>query len=258
MDSARLFKRIGHRRLRQPTIVNLRALHRCFMRSVPFENLDIHLGREIVLDIEAVYHKVVDQGRGGFCYELNGLFYFLLKEIGYNVRMVAAEVLFGSLRNEFDHMALLIDDAKKMWLVDVGFGDSSLAPLDLTSLEVQSDGRKSYRVTNVNRTYTMLRKDSQEWVPCYSFSLKSRSWLDFAKRCRWQQTSLDSHFTKVRLCTLPQNFGRVSLSDNILTYSGRRAKRWATVGEQEYLDVLRREFGINLGTSVNWKNLGSG
>jgi len=95
------------------------------MRTVPFENLDIHLKRPIVLEDNALFDKIVTRKRGGFCYELNGLFAALLRALGFDVVMLSAGVAnpereFGP---DFDHMALLVT-LEQSWLADVGFGDS--------------------------------------------------------------------------------------------------------------------------------------
>ena len=112
----------------QPTLEVLRALHKAHMLAVPFENLDIHLGRPLSLEPETLYHKIVEEKRGGFCYELNGLFAFLLKEMGFTVDLLSAQVKsqngFGA---PFDHLLLLVH-LEEDWLVDVGFGASFLEP----------------------------------------------------------------------------------------------------------------------------------
>ena len=98
---------------------DLPDLHRRHQTAVPFENLSIHLGEQISLDPGDLFDKIVTRGRGGFCYELNGLFAVLLEMLGHKVTRVSARVGDGP---PFDHLALLVDDA---WLVDVGFGSHS-------------------------------------------------------------------------------------------------------------------------------------
>src|SRR5580693_2308870 len=92
MNVERYLKRIGYDGPREPGIENLRALHRCHMLTIPFENLDIPLGRPIVLNVEHLYNKLVDRRRGGYCYELNGLFAWLLAQLGFDVKMISAGV----------------------------------------------------------------------------------------------------------------------------------------------------------------------
>ena len=92
MNVATYLRRINYPGSTEPTAETLGELHRAHMLAVPFENLDIHLGREIVLDDERLYAKIVEQQRGGFCYELNGAFAALLRELGFNVKKLAAGV----------------------------------------------------------------------------------------------------------------------------------------------------------------------
>src|SRR5580692_3744465 len=118
-----------------PTEANaetLRALHRAHLVAVPFENLDIHLGRKITVDEAAILNKVVGLRRGGFCYELNGAFAALLRALGFSVTLLSARVSRddGSASAEFDHLTLRVD-LEESWLADVGFGDSFLEPLRL-------------------------------------------------------------------------------------------------------------------------------
>ncbi len=109
----------------------LRRLHVAHLRTVPFENLDIHRGVPIVLEQDRILKKLVTDRRGGFCYELNSGFAWLLSELGYRVTLLSAEVARpeGGFGIPFDHMALLVEADGGLWLADVGFGDSFLYPL---------------------------------------------------------------------------------------------------------------------------------
>src|SRR5689334_2014409 len=131
---SRYLDRIGYTGFREPTAEVLRQIHRAHLFTVPFENLDIALGREIVCDEEPFLRKIVDRRRGGFCYELNGAFATLLRELGFAVTLLSGRVprQDGSLSPEFDHLALRVD-LEELWLADVGFGDSFLDPLRLAT-----------------------------------------------------------------------------------------------------------------------------
>src|SRR4051812_21511122 len=109
--------RIGYAGSLAPTIETLRALHRAHLHAVPFENLDIHLGRPIKLDRGAFFRKIVGERRGGFCYELNGLFADLLAFLDFDVSLLSARVAreAGGFGPEFDHLAVLVH-AGGRWL----------------------------------------------------------------------------------------------------------------------------------------------
>src|SRR5216684_5534157 len=132
MDTRAYLQRINYTGPLDPSAETLRGLQVAHLRTIPFENLSIHSGEVIVLDNHALFEKIVRRRRGGFCYELNGLFGALLRALGFDVTMLSARVanaegIFGP---DFDHMTLLVSLAER-WLVDVGFGDSFLEPLQL-------------------------------------------------------------------------------------------------------------------------------
>src|ERR1700676_4492415 len=132
-----------------PTPEVLRNLHRAHMLSVPFENLDIVLGRKIACDEDAFIRKIVGRRRGGFCYELNGAFAGLLRAIGLKVSLLSARVPRddGSGGPEFDHLALRVD-LDEPWLADVGFGECFLEPLRLRSRVEHKQFGRVYRLTS--------------------------------------------------------------------------------------------------------------
>src|SRR6267378_5799100 len=109
MDTKAYLERIGYHGPTRPSVNVLRRLHRRHLVSLPFENLDIHLHRPIILNRAAFYHKIIKHRRGGFCYELNGSFAVLLKKLGFKVSMLSARVArrSGGFSPDFDHMTLL-------------------------------------------------------------------------------------------------------------------------------------------------------
>src|SRR5215467_790293 len=175
MDVPAYLDRINYRGSLVPTPGVLRDLHRAHLFTVPFENLDIHIPREIVCDEERFIHKVVDERRGGFCYELNGSFAALLRALGFNLTLHSARVprADGSDGPEFDHLTLRVD-LEEPWLADVGFGDSFIEPLRLElGLEQVQDGRV-YRIVGDGRTLRMQRLGSNGWKNQYLFSPRPR------------------------------------------------------------------------------------
>ena len=251
MDVNTYLERIGYRGSTRPTGTVLRKLHRKHMLSVPFENLDIHSHRPIVLSQSAFYDKIVKHHRGGFCYELNGSFGHLLKKLGFQVSMLSARVArkTGEFSAEFDHMTLLVQ-LEKPWLADVGFGDSFTEPKRLDISEPQMDHGTEYKLTRENNWTIMLRrkKGSRTWEPQYKFTLRPRKLSDYIPRCKWQQTSPRSHFTKNRLCTHATANGRVTLTDKefIVTRNGKKVEK-SVKSPKEFATLLHRHFGIELG-----------
>jgi len=208
------------------------------------------LGRPIILNEDAIYEKVINHDRGGFCYELNGSFASLLTRLGFKVRMLSARVArkTGGFSPEFDHMILLVT-LKGRWLADVGFGDSFTEPKRLDYPGLQSDNGRVYRITRRAGGRLLSRRDTEEnlWEPQYQFSLRPRKLEDFVRRCRWHQTSPNSHFMKGRVCTKLTANGRVTLTDTklIFTRGGRRTER-PVKGREEFDRLLRKWFSITL------------
>ena len=241
--------RIGFSGATAPTADTLRRLHLSHMRTVPFENLDISLGRAIVCDEDRFLHKIIHLRRGGFCYELNGAFAALLRSLGFSVTLLSARVSRedGTASSEFDHLALRVN-LDESWLADVGFGDSFLEPLRLKPEVEQEQSTGRFRIVQVGDVMIMQRARLGEfWKSQYRFTLTPRELCDFAPRCLFQQTSPDSHFTKQRICTLPTQYGRITLSDLKLvrTSGGTREERMLQ-SEDEWHSALADLFGVRL------------
>jgi N-hydroxyarylamine O-acetyltransferase len=225
----------------------LNALHLAHLYAVPFENLDIHLRRQLSLDQAALFDKVVTRRRGGFCSELNGLFCALLRELGFRVTMLSAEVArqSGGFSPAFDHLALLVD-LDEPWLADVGFGNGFRLPLRLNEPAGQPQGDSAYLITPDGDYRVLLRRDSSgDWTPQYRFTLQPRALADFTERCNFHQTSPESHFTQGRICTLARPEGRITLSGMRLietTPAGRVESDLTS--EAEYAFTLRARFGV--------------
>jgi N-hydroxyarylamine O-acetyltransferase len=235
-----------------PSLPLLRALHQAHMLAVPFENLSIHYGQPIVLENAALFAKIVTRRRGGFCYELNGLFAWLLRALGYDVSLLSAEVAraAGGFNPPFDHLTLCVHGLEGAdWLADVGFGDSFWQPLRLARDVEQhdADGRR-YRLRAADGAdYWLLEQEADDghWEPQYRFTLSPHALADFSDRCHYHQTSPDSSFTRKRVCSLAVPDGRITLSELTLieTHAGARGER-VLPSEDAYRAALAARFGV--------------
>src|SRR6202158_2510152 len=232
----------------RPSIDHLRSLHRGHLFTVPFENLDIHLGRKIVCDEARILHKIVNEHRGGFCYELNGAFAALLRTLGFRVTLLSGRVARedGSYGPEFDHLTLRVD-LDEPWLADVGFGEGFLEPLRLASRMEQEQIGRIYRLTSIDAVFDLEVMPEGRWKKEYAFTLQPRELSDFAGMCHYYQTSPESHFTRQRICSLATPEGRITLSDEKLIET-RRALRQETSlsGDHDWQAKLREVFGVVL------------
>ena len=232
----------------KPDAQTLQGLHLAHMQNVPFENLDIGLKRPILLSEEALWDKIVAQKRGGFCYELNGLFAWLLKEIGFDVAYLNARVFNGegNLGIDFDHLALLvrIRNESGRWLADVGFGDSFNEPLRFEERGEQPQGLRSYRLEQTADGYITWQKNYDgSWERQYFFDLRPRVFpMEYEPACLYHQTSPKSSFTRRSIISRATPEGRVSLEAGrlILTKNGQRSER--TLQDQDEYDLLLKEY----------------
>lgn len=249
IDISSYLQRINYHGSTAPTVDTLRGIHRAHLLTVPFENLDIHRNKPIVLDEAALFEKIVVNRRGGYCYELNGLLASLLRELGFDVTMFSSNVIHGGIPAEIDHLTLLIqlDDR---YIVDVGFGDSSRLPLRLAAGEHQSGVDSTYRFVRSDDRWLLQRLlESNEWYDEYSFdtAMPPLALPDFENANRYYQTAPESYFVQGRICSRATDDGRISLTGDslIVTRSGQREET-PIEDEQAFVQALKRHFGISL------------
>ena len=248
MDVQAYLRRIDNQGSLTLDIDLLRSLHRAHLFTVPFENLDIHLRREIVCDESRILHKIVNEKRGGFCYELNGAFAALLRALGFRVTLLSCRVARqdGSYGPEFDHLTLPVDLAEP-WLADVGFGDCFLEPLRLGFRSEQEQSGRVYRLAAANAVFGLEVMAEGRWKKEYAFTLQPRELSDFAGMCHYHQTSPESHFTRQRICSLATLEGRITLSDEKLIETRERSRQERLLsGDREWRSTLHDLFGVVL------------
>jgi N-hydroxyarylamine O-acetyltransferase len=210
----------------RPDVPTLKMLQRKHLVSVPFENLDIHWKRPIVLDEEKFYEKVVSGRRGGFCYELNGLFNVLLRSIGFETRLISARVFNGKeFGPEFDHTAIIVTIDGEEYLADVGFGSFTTEPLRFVVDVEQNDAAGVFVIRKRDDKYFEVSKQNEGlWTSEYVFQNIAHELSEFEEMCDFQQYSPDSHFTKGKLCSIMTEDGRKTLTDKnfIVTTNGQK------------------------------------
>ncbi len=266
MDSVEVdayLRRLGVEHPAWPTVDVLRELHLRHLQTVPFENLSVHRGEEIVLEEKSLLDKVVGARRGGFCYELNGAFGALLGALGFDVTLLAARVHAekGKLGIPYDHMALKVRTVDGgTWLADVGFGSHSHHPLAFEGRGEQEDPAGVFRIVEAGPDEAGVRggHDGAEAAdldvvmdgrPVYRLDRRPRVLGDFVAGAWWHSTSPASHFTQSLVCS------RVTEEGGRITLSGRTFKTTAADGtreerelgtDEEVLGVYRERFGIEL------------
>jgi N-hydroxyarylamine O-acetyltransferase len=243
------------------TVDTLRALHLAHMMSVPFENLDILLGQKIHLNGEALLEKVVNNRRGGFCYELNYTFSWLLSELGFKVSLLGAQV-FGDDQYglPLDHMLLLVeieaDMQNKQWIADVGFGDSFVEALPLYG-PAQSQMGSDYQLLKHGACVELQRKKpASAWQAQYKFELNALKFSEFEVMCHYQQTSPQSSFSHKSVCSMISPQGRQTISNGrFIDSTGPERAELPITTPSQYRQILQQHFNMVLPQDASLEKL---
>ncbi|WP_438425491.1 arylamine N-acetyltransferase family protein [Aquimarina macrocephali] len=258
MDIQPYLERIKYTKDISATEKVLFELQQAHLKSVPFENLDIHYNREITLDIDAIYNKIVVQKRGGFCYELNGLFYHLLKKIGFDVKMISGRVYSKSkdYGKEYDHLAIIASIRNNDYLVDVGFGKFSYTPLLIKTGVKLSDDFGYFKFDKFNDDYLRVNEIVNEVsTPQYIFKTIGRNFNEFQEMCTFHQTSKDSHFTQKKVISMVTDTGRITLNDKQCKITkGTDSEIIEFTEEIKFNELLKEYFDIEIKKHTNIKS----
>lgn len=252
MNIQKYLERIDYHGALTPDLQALSHLQTAHMRAVPFENFSVYYKEPIRLDVEWLYHKIVGRNRGGFCYELNGMFDWLLRSLGFDVTMLSAGVSreSGGFGPEFDHMTLMVR-LDEDYLVDVGFGDSFQTPLRINDRGEQTQNGMSYQIKAEDEALILFEQNDRDENPSmqaqYRFTLTPRRMEEYENMCLYHQISPESSFTQKRVCSRATPNGRLTLSNLrfIVTENGVKNERELS-SESEFELILLEYFNIRL------------
>jgi N-hydroxyarylamine O-acetyltransferase len=238
----------------KPDLSLLKKLQKHHLLNIPFENLDIHYQTPIELNIDRIYEKIVQNNRGGFCYELNGLFYELLLSLGFNAKQVSARVYEkeNEYSPEFDHLSIVVKIENTEYLTDVGFGEFIFEPLELHFDKIQKDSRGSYVIDKYDGVYLRVSKIKDgKSIPEFIFKNAERELAEYAEMCKYHQSNPNSHFMKKRLISLPTENGRITISGNTLKIKEKnKVTEKELKNEIEFEKELLEKFKININKPV--------
>ncbi len=239
----------------KPDFPLLNRLQRQHVFTIPFENLDIMLDRGISVELPDIYQKVINNQRGGYCFELNSLFRFALENFGFEARPLLARVHLGREPGGRTHQVTLVQLADKQYITDVGFGALSLrAPILFQPNKVSQQDHLQYRIVE-DKTwrYMMQVRNSElggaDWFNMYSFDLEHVCHGDLVTGNHYTSTSPASHFTQMRITSLLTPDGRYAISENQLTSvsgGGKYETEQTTIEPFEYVDLLKTKFKLEI------------
>lgn len=232
-----------------PDLKFLKKLHRAHLLHIPFENLDIHYGGKISLEIPKIFEKVVQRRRGGLCFELNALFFHLLSNLGFEAYLGSARVYQNDqLTPEFDHMLVFVVLPEGQFLCDIGFGSLFNEPKALKKNAPVLDYTRYYTFESDPDERWILKKskDGSDYKRMYNFEIKSRELIEFMPRCLFHQGSMDSRFRKEKLITQLTTQGRTTLNDYKLTITALgETKEHKIMNQDEFFSALEQHFQID-------------
>ena len=226
---------------------SLTKLQTCFLKNVPFENLDVINGVALDYSSKNVFNKIVIQNRGGLCYECNGLFHDMLEELGFDVHFIIGAMFPDKVdKFDFSHMALIVTINEKKYLVDVGNGKSFGNPLSIQTVSTsQSEATLSTVKPYNSEYYGLFYFVEEKWEARYIFNIDKKTRADFKKSCHFVESSPNSEFTKKVLVSMLFDTQRITLSGNTLIatiFEEKSVKR--NLPKDEYTRVLKDTFNI--------------
>lgn len=247
MDQTQYLKRLNMSH-ESPSLESLAALQKMHLQTIPFENLDVIRRVPIYLNLETIYTKVVEQNRGGYCYELNGLFHSLLTKLGYDAHLVSATVLRPN--NEWakaDTHAAIIVYLDQPYLVDVGFGAATpRVPVPLNGTAKTTVG-ETYKIEpQTADMFYLIREVDHSPKTLYQFKRQKKDLVDFHEGCVFNQVSKDSTFTHTDIISLATERGRVTLHDHLFTEVKDEVTEKRTLSSDEKNSVLTNVFMLSL------------
>lgn len=250
-DLEAYFERINYSGSTGPTEETLNGIHICHTLNVPFENLDVFYGKPPLLDEVSLYNKIVKNSRGGYCFEMNGIFSIALKSMGFNVTDLLARVSIDGINySPKAHQVILVETENKKWLIDVGFGnDGILAPLLLVEDTDQKQFAHVYRIMKEPRFggYLLQKKAGDIYNSMYAFTMDECYPDDFVMSNHYTATFPESFFKMMRMCTMPTKEGRITLTDtHFKVVENEEVTENEIKNEEEFNRYLKKYFSLDL------------
>jgi len=249
LDVDAYLRRVGYAGDTAPTAETLAALHRAHLAAIPFENLDIVLGRGIAVDIESVHAKLVERRRGGYCYEHGVLFAAALERLGFTVERLLARVGGEDLDRPRapTHMTLRVHTGAQRWLADVGFGSGLLEPLPFDSQRPVTQAAWTFEPASIRPGSCALRElQGDEWVTRYGFDEQRLHAADVVLANHFTSTFARSPFVGQLVVLRREEDTIHGLIDSRLTVTHPDRSVDERDGDDEIASVLRETFRIPL------------
>ncbi len=251
LDLAAYLARIGCQAPVAASPQGLKSLHLGHTTHIPFENLEIHLGRPMPLNLDALQELLIVKRRGGYCFQMNKLFSAVLGAIGFEHSLLQARVrLHGPDVSPASHQLLEVRIDGESWLADVGFGAGGLRePIPMRKDHEHEQAGARFRLADAGELGMMLqRHDGAQWRDLYSFERKPCLPVDYEFANYYLSNAPESFFVQARMCMIYAEHGLTSLFNDTFRVHTRDGLHEQTLEDgPEYLAALEEHFGIVLG-----------
>jgi N-hydroxyarylamine O-acetyltransferase len=232
----------------RPDLATLTALHRAHLRAIPYENLDVQLGRPVTIERPQIFEKIVRNRRGGWCYEMNGLFGWALAELGFCMTRSAGAVMREAAGDESvgNHLVLKVELEEGLYLADVGFGEGPQDPIRVTPGSFTSNGF-DFALSLQDEGWWRMHNHKAGGAASFDFNLTPADESLLANKCDWLQTSEQSIFVQNATCQRHTENGLYILRGRVLrvlTPQGHTDRLVADAGE--YVALLDELFDLQL------------
>jgi N-hydroxyarylamine O-acetyltransferase len=248
MNLDRYLKRIGLDHRPPATLAGLKTVHRAHLLAIPYENLDVQLGRPVTTAIGPIYEKMVERGRGGWCYEMNGLMGWALKELGFDVTRATGAVV-RAMKGEAavgNHLVLRVALPEGLYLADVGFGDGPRDPIPVAVGAFESEGFH-FGLSRIDDAWWRFANDPRGGAPSFDFNLAPADEAMLAAKCEFLQTAPVSPFVQNLVVQRHVPGGLAILRGRVLrmlTPTGTTER--VLDGPNDLLATLRDVFALNV------------
>lgn len=248
-DLQQYLKRINFQGEIKLTLEGFKKLMQSQIFHIPFENIDVQAGKIISLNGDDIVAKIVNENRGGYCYQINGLFSLALQEMGVPHYYVAARPMVNPGQNPKTHLALIVEIEKEEYLIDMGFGGNSIRePLKLSDTgKPIKHGFDTFTLSKTEKNEYLLQiLINNEWSNLYSFALTPQDWIDFKPANHYNYSHPDSFFVNNLIVVLQNQLGKKILLKNSLKSVTNGKSEVISFEDEELKKILESEFGLKI------------
>ncbi|MBU6444318.1 MAG: arylamine N-acetyltransferase [Alphaproteobacteria bacterium] len=248
MDIDSYLERIGLKKRPEADLAGLTALHRAHLHAISYENLDVQLGRPVTLALGPIFEKLVTKRRGGWCYEMNGLFGWALGELGFRVTRATGAVM-RQVRGEDvvgNHLVLRVELEEGLYLADAGFGDGPLDPIAIRPGAFTANGFE-FSLSQVEDGWWRLHNHPAGGAPSFDFRLDPADEAVLGQQCQRLQTAADSPFVQNAVCQRYTAQGLFVLRGRVLRIiTPDRVSERRIDSVEDYLETLHAQFALDV------------